>query len=296
MSFLKRLWKWLKKKRVWSRIKLFCIWCIYRPYWHLMKFPSYAMDYRFRKRFRRQLIWYDNFMYNFWNSILDGLTNTVIFIEELPDNIGAFAVKTYRIVKKFLMKFYYFRKFVELVKRFLKVYFFFINFRRLLIASILADFFYLRYTDEEINPDLRMWWLAWIAIFFQILWILMDGADKLLVYNAHDRFTRFYIKKYMPEESIHKRVTENQQKDTILKRYLYIRYKRNAYLALFGFYYYARPFMRSPKGRNFSIYYILVFMLCGTNKFYLFLRIRFQTIFFFVGMRMVVFVYISTRV
>lgn len=248
MGFLKRLWKWLKKKRAWSRIKLFFIWCVYRPYWHLFKFPSYAIDYKFRKRFRRQLIWYEDFMYWFWNSILDGLTNTVIFFEELPDNIGAFVLRNYRRSKMFFMKYYYIREFVKIFKKFLKIYFFFINFRRLLIASILLDYFYLRYTSLPVTPELRMWWLAWLGIFFQILWILMDGADKLLTYNTHDRFTRFYIKKFMPNDAILKRVTEKQQKDPILRRYLYIRFKRNAYLALFGFYYYSRPFMRSPKG------------------------------------------------
>lgn len=123
------------------------------------------------------------------------------------------------------------------------MYFKIVNFRRLLFAYIAADFFYYHWTSEGIDKDLRIWNICMLAIFFKVLYMLMDGADGKLRLYTNDFVTKFYLRKYLKiEPSLN--LTEEQMRDPFIARYIKFRHKRNAYIAIFGFFYTGQPLFR----------------------------------------------------
>jgi hypothetical protein len=76
--------------------------------------------------------------------------------------------------------------------------------------------------------------------------MLMDGADKRLTHNSHDFITRAYFRHHLKIEP-GKTLTKEQMADPVIARYIDIRYRRNAYLAIFGFFYTGQPLFRSYK-------------------------------------------------
>lgn len=120
------------------------------------------------------------------------------------------------------------------------------SFRRLLCVYIALDYFVYRWSDLGIDRDLRMWNICVLCIFFNILYMLMDASDKKLTHNSHDFLTRAYFKYYLKSEA-GRVLTKEQMADPILSRYIDLRYRRNAYLAIFGFFYTGQPLFRSYK-------------------------------------------------
>jgi hypothetical protein len=91
-----------------------------------------------------------------------------------------------------------------------------------------------------------MWNMCMLCAFFNILYMLMDASDKRLTHNSHDFITRAYLKHHVKVEP-GKTLTKEQMAYPIVARYVDLRYRRNAYLAIFGFFYTGQPLFRSYK-------------------------------------------------
>lgn len=85
-----------------------------------------------------------------------------------------------------------------------------------------------------------------LCAFFNVLYMLMDASDKRLTHNSHDFITRAYFRRVLKTEP-GKVLTREQMSDPIISRYIDLRYRRNAYLAIFGFFYTGQPLFRSYK-------------------------------------------------
>lgn len=91
-----------------------------------------------------------------------------------------------------------------------------------------------------------MWNLCMLCVFFNVLYMLMDGSDKRLTLNSHDFITRAYFKHCLRIEP-GRVLTKDEMSDPRLARYIRVRYMRNAYLAIIGFFYTGQPLFRSYK-------------------------------------------------
>lgn len=54
-----------------------------------------------------------------------------------------------------------------------------------------------------------------LTIAYNVLYMLMDGADSKLRFESHDLFTRLYITKFLGSE-LTKQVNESQLRDKVL--------------------------------------------------------------------------------
>ena len=82
-----------------------------------------------------------------------------------------------------------------------------------------------------------------LAIFFKVLYMLMDGADGKLRLYSHDFITKIYLRRYLKTEPSPV-LTEEQMSDPFISKYIKFRHKRNAYIAIFGFLYTGQPLFR----------------------------------------------------
>ena len=224
-----RFKRWLRK--IWCYFKYY----IYLPIW---KYVYYPLLKRFRKVRRRwwKLKWW--LIARFWDFI--GL------LERSPAVIRAVTVGWFTILKRSILSLKITSVIKSVLSKFFKIYFFFINFRRLLMAYIAYDYFSMRLIDTVADPDLRMWNLCMLTIFYNVLYMLMDGADSKLTFESHDFLTRVYVRKVLGQQ-VMKLVTEDQLKDWVLSRYLRIRFKRNAILCILGFLYSGQPLFRGSQ-------------------------------------------------
>lgn len=83
-----------------------------------------------------------------------------------------------------------------------------------------------------------------LCAFFNVLYMLMDASDKGLTHNSHDFITRAYFRYYLKTVPP-KVISKELMIDPWVKRYLSIRYRRNAILATIGFFYTGQPLFRS---------------------------------------------------
>jgi len=170
----------------------------------------------------------------------------VSYVEHSPARFRGVIRGAYWRTRRFLLGFRVTHAFLDISRRFFKLYFRVVSFRRLLCVYILLDFFIYRWSDQGIDRDLRMWNICMLCIFFNILYMLMDASDKRLTHNSHDFITRAYFRHYLRVEPA-KVLTKEQMADPIIARYINLRYRRNAVLAIFGFFYTGQPLFRSYK-------------------------------------------------
>ena len=71
----------------------------------------------------------------------------------------------------------------------------------------------------------------------------MDGSDKKFTINSHDFITRAYFKHYL-KTTPGKFLTKEDLLEPVISKYVYIRFKRNAILAIFAFFYTGQPLFR----------------------------------------------------
>lgn len=215
-------------RKLWCYIK----WYIYTPFWHWIYLPVFARYRLIRKPIRR-----------FKRKAIVGFWAFVDFVERSPQTLKDLLVRSYAAVKLTLLKIPGMPLLIKLVKALLKAYFSVVNFRRLLIGYILADIFIYRWTEQAIDKDLRIWNICMLTIFFNVLYMLMDGADGKLRLFSHDFITRLYLSKKLgikPGPVL----TDEQMSDPFISRYIRARHMRNAYLCLIGFFYTGQPLFR----------------------------------------------------
>lgn len=217
-----------KFKKIWTYFK----WYVYTPYWHWIYLPLFGRYRLVRKPARR-----------YKRSAIAAFWAFVAAVERSPEVMGSALKTAYSRTKFALLRIPGMRTAVNWFKIAMRAYFKVVNFRRLLIACVIADMFIYHWTEQGIDKDLRIWNICMLTIFFNVLYLLMDGADGKLRLFSHDIITRLYFKKYL-KITPGTVLTPEQMKDPFISKYIRFRHMRNAYLCIFGFLYMGQPLFR----------------------------------------------------
>jgi hypothetical protein len=229
----------MRFKRILRRLFCYFRYYLWAPFLRWVAYPSYMFFRRTSRRwrrFRRKLRRSSSAM--FWL--------TVSYIEHSPARFRGFVRGIYWRTRRFVLSFRVTHVFLDWARRFFRVYFKIVSFRRLLCVYIALDYFVYRWSDQGIDKDLRMWNLCMLCAFFNVLYMLMDASDKRLTHNSHDFLTRLYFRNYLRIEP-GKVLSKEQMAEPMMARYINLRYRRNAVLAIFGFFYTGQPLFRSYK-------------------------------------------------